>query len=269
VEYSDKALAALQQTDQLDHPTSVIRPRMWMVSGAISLAMLGLLVWAIFGEVPQRAAGPGVLTPAGGSQRQEALIAGQVAEVRVERGDTVRAGDPLLTLTDAEGDEEIVRATLAGGVLSVATEPGRVVAPGTPLVVIEPGGAEDVLAAALFFPADHATAVAPGMEVHLAPSSADPTTYGFITGHVSSVGTRPLTVQEIQDIVANDIVADAMAQRGPLIAVRVDLDHDADTASGLQWTRDDGPPAPLEPGTLVEGEVTQRSQSPLNVAFGG
>lgn len=269
MQYSEKALAALQQADELDHPTSVVRPRTWIVSGAITLALVGLLTWAVFGEVPQRASASGVLTPAGGTLRQESLVAGRVTAVRVEQGDTVRVGDPLLTLAEETGDEVVVRATLAGGIVSVQTEPGRVVAPGAPLVVVEPGGVEDDLASVLFFPADHATAVAPGMEVNLEPTSVDPTTYGFVTGRVLSVGDRPLTVREIQDTVANDIVADALVARGPLIAVRVDIAHDERTPSGLAWTRDEGPSAKLTPGTLVQGEVTQRSQSPIALAFGG
>lgn len=79
-------------------------------------------------------AAPKASAPAGGAQ-VKAPMPGNILDVRVQEGQSVKKGQVLVILEAMKMENEIV-ATKAGTVAQVAVSKGAVVETGTPLVVI-------------------------------------------------------------------------------------------------------------------------------------
>jgi hemolysin D len=95
------AALALQETPLSPKP----RWAMWLI---MAFALIGL-VWAIFGHVDVVAAGQGKVVPNGHSKVIQPLDAATVTAINVVDGQTVKAGDVLLTLDATEIDAKITR----------------------------------------------------------------------------------------------------------------------------------------------------------------
>src|SRR5262245_307770 len=59
--FRDAALERLNSPEQLDQRTSVIPPALSLLVASVTVIVLAALAWAIFGSVPTRTTGRGVL----------------------------------------------------------------------------------------------------------------------------------------------------------------------------------------------------------------
>lgn len=85
---------------------------------------------------PIEAIGVGTGSEAAGRSRIEAPIPGKVVAVKVEMGDHVEAGQPVVVLEAMKMENELT-VERAGVVISVNVQAGRIVEAGTVLVEIE------------------------------------------------------------------------------------------------------------------------------------
>ena len=76
----------------------------------ISACALAALVWSYFGRLDVHATASGKIEPAGYAKVIEPLDPGKIAAIRVERGQTVKAGDLLLELDPAEANADSLSA---------------------------------------------------------------------------------------------------------------------------------------------------------------
>jgi HlyD family secretion protein len=112
-------------------------------------------------------------------------------------------------------------------------------------------------------------ALAPGMVVHLEPSTARREEFGYLVGRVRSVASFPATPDGMLRSLGNEILAqDLMRRAGDVVLeVRVTLDPSETTFTGFQWTTQAGPENKLEAGTPTAGYITVRTQTPLRLLF--
>src|SRR5271170_7303101 len=76
----------------------------------ISAFALAALVWSYFGRLDVYATAPGKIETAGYAKVIEPLDPGKIAAIRVEKGQTVKAGDLLLELDPAEAAADALSA---------------------------------------------------------------------------------------------------------------------------------------------------------------
>jgi HlyD family secretion protein len=143
---------------------------------------------------------------------------GVIVEVKIARGDIIGAGNPLLAvLTPA--------ATRAGE--------------------------QAVLA---YLPPGEAKKVQPLMGARVTPSNYKKEEYGSIIGRVTGVSTVPATAEGMQRALRNRQLVQSLSQQVPPIEIRIALDADSSSPSGLRWTSR-GPDQKLDVGTTVEVEI--------------
>ena len=96
--FREAALQRFASPDQLDELMPLTDTNSWLgVLGFILLTALFLL-WGVFGVVPTRVDGPGLLVVRGALTPVSARGAGAIAELRVQPGDTVEAGEVVALL---------------------------------------------------------------------------------------------------------------------------------------------------------------------------
>lgn len=271
--FRTKALAKRRQAEELDRLPEVAKPRGWLAAVALAVLVTGLVIYALAGTINRTVETDGVLSSKGGVVEVQSNVAGEVDDVPVDIGRTVRRGQTVAILTvdpdehAGEPHQHEVESPFAGRVLEIRTARGRVLEPGTEIVTLAPTGSGRPDEVFLFLAQDEGAGVAPGMEVSVNVATAPSARYGVVTGRIEQVSGAPVSAEEMDVLLANDELVAQFSKDGPPLLATVRLET-AQTPSGLKWSQGDGPEFPLQPGTLVSGEVIQQKQSVLDVILG-
>jgi len=156
----------------------------------------------------------------------------------------------------------------SGKVVEVKVRRGEYIPRGAQVATIEQAGEQlNTLEAVLYVSPGDGKRIHPGMEVKLEAASISKETYGYLLGRVTRVNEFPSTFQGMVNVLGNEDLARTLAGAGAPIEVRVHLIPDAGTESGYKWSSSDGPPVPIQSGTLVNGIITVEDSPPLAKIF--
>jgi pyruvate/2-oxoglutarate dehydrogenase complex dihydrolipoamide acyltransferase (E2) component len=283
------ALERLSSPERLDELIEVTTPRLWLVLFGACMLLLAAVGWGFYGSVPTVVRGQGILIRDASLQTVDASDAGQVKDLLVRVGDDVQRDQVVARLFQAaENRTVMVTSPYAGRVLEVRVTEGNVIASGTPLLSLEQPGRS--LEAILYLAPVDAKKVAPRMPVQLSPASVKREEYGLLLGRVTTVGAFPATVAGMQRVLGSEELAKSLSANGPPIEVRVELERNAATYSGYQWTSTlgslaavvatwlpadwtaalaadlepaPGPPLRLESGTSCTADVVTDERAPI------
>lgn len=103
------SLDRLSSPEQLDQVMTVTSPRAWLALLAIGAILLAVLVWGIWGSIPSKTYGQGILLTSGGVHDVTHISSGRVTDIRVRQGEMVRTGDVLARIEQQDLVEEINR----------------------------------------------------------------------------------------------------------------------------------------------------------------
>jgi HlyD family secretion protein len=109
------ALERLSSPEQLDLLMQVTNTRSWVALGGLGLLLTAAVVWGFVGTVPTKVTASGVLIRPGGVFDVYAPGTGQVSELTVKEGDTVKVGQVIARVAQPQIEREIenARARLA------------------------------------------------------------------------------------------------------------------------------------------------------------
>ncbi len=270
--YRPKALAKISSPDELDVVLKVVPPSSWLALLTLAGLLVCALLWGYFGQIPIITKGPGILLARGTTHSVVSLASGQVVEVNVARGDSVRAGTVVARVQPLEGYPQTARvdivSTLSGEVADLNLRTGSFVNPGDKVVTLVENSQR--LQAVLFLPADQGKRVREGMQVRLSPTTVRQEQYGMLLGRVRAVTAYPITQTEMSEILGNpDLVKIIQGEGGdfeaaPLMA-RVELQVDTSTPSGYAWTSQKGPDFKLTSGLLCQSQTVTGSERPVEL----
>jgi hypothetical protein len=259
-------LERLSAPEQLDQLMQITTPKNWIAIIGLCLVVAAVVVWGFFWTSPTTLAAQGMLVPEGGIQRVAAPQAGQVSQVAVKPGDRVNPGDTVATLAPSGGAAPVnVTAPSPGTILAVSASPNQAVDSGAELLLLIPFGKP--LQVAAFVPVSQLGGARPGMSVHVAPASVDPTRFGFVKGTIASVGAFPATAQELRQALGTDELVRSFTAPGPVVTVVITPTADANTPSGFAWSSPKGPPYPLTGGTFAKATIVLNSSHPFRLKF--
>ena len=89
------ALARLASPEQLDQLMEVTDSRGWWTLAALAALVIAALAWSIVGRIPTTVEGTGILLREGGVFDVQTIAGGQVTELLVTEGQSVKAGDQI------------------------------------------------------------------------------------------------------------------------------------------------------------------------------
>ncbi|MEM1287409.1 MAG: NHLP bacteriocin system secretion protein [Pseudomonadota bacterium] len=162
----------------------------------------------------------------------------------------------LVRLQADISDETVVRSAHAGRVAELRVALGDVVTPGTSILTLSPIGMDDAQAiAVVYVPSANGRRIATGMEAELVPAAFKRAQFGFIRGQVVSVAPVASTREGMLQTVRNEAFVDQLLSGGAVFEVRVALETDSSTPSGLTWSSSEGPPSPVLPGTPLDVQI--------------
>ena len=103
------ALDSLSTPEQLNQPLQLLRPTQWVLLTSLGLFSLTILIWSIFGRIPVRISGKGVLIKPSSLTLVQSETSGQIAELLVKIGDCIDK-DSLMLRVDPVSQEIEVKA---------------------------------------------------------------------------------------------------------------------------------------------------------------
>ena len=247
----------------VDQRTSPVGRPLLVALVGLSLVVVAIVVWALFGRVPQTVAGPGYVVPAQGFTEVGTTMAGLVETVNVQPGQRVSQGEELVRVIIADGDLESIVSPLDAIVSEVEALPGRITEAGDPMLYLQPVDAPLLVKA--FIPATEAFAIGVGAPAAVSPAEAPRAAqYGVIRGSVTAMSPTPVSADRISYIVGgNTSLVNYFLASGPVLEVTVELEQDPSTPSGYSWSIGQGPDVEIDAGSLSEVTVLLRDSPVL------
>lgn len=264
-----KALEQLREPDDLDAAMRLARPRAWLAIFVLGAVIATAGVWSFTGQLTRTVSAQGLIAHRSGVASLQSPYSGLVSNVSAVPGQDIAAGDVVVTITDPTGETHTITSPFPGTVSSAPVEVGEAVQIGTTVVTLErTDGQNAQLVGMLFVPSASGASVAPGMVVDLSISSAPAAAYGVLRGRVASVGAFPVTDQQLQALLGNELLTNQFLSKGAADLVVVNLDTDPSTESGLRWSTPKGPPFRIMSLTELSGSVQIGSEKPISLVFG-
>lgn len=87
--FRQKALDALNTPEKLDQPLQIIRPSFWILLLSLSGFTAFLLLWSIFGRIPVRISGKGILVESNSTQLLQSEQGGRLSQYLVSAGSCI------------------------------------------------------------------------------------------------------------------------------------------------------------------------------------
>lgn len=158
---------------------------------------------------------------------------------------------------------EQVKSPVSGVVTAIAKNIGDLVNKGD--VVLRIANVGDGLDAIIFVAAKDGKNVKPGMKALVSPTNIKKEEYGSIRAIVNTVSGYPVTREAMMAILHNESLVNELSKNSAPIAVRMRLQADKQTPSGLAWSSSRGPGEVITPGTAVVARITIKEKAPLRI----
>ena len=186
-------------------------------------------------------------------------------KVALERLSSPEQLDQLMTVTSSRGWLALVGfgSLLALGLVWSVFATIQAAVPGKGVLIHRPAD-PTTLEAVIYVSLEDGRKIRPGFDAQLALSTAR-SDEGLLLGTVTSLGQLPSTQKEMQLVLGNDALVQALASAGNLIEVHIALALDPNTPSGYRWSSSLGPPGSLQAGTFCSGTVVVSAQSPMRL----
>ncbi|MBR1729828.1 MAG: biotin/lipoyl-binding protein [Selenomonadaceae bacterium] len=302
--FSKEALDKLRSPERLDMMLSITTPIGWMSLAAIGVLLFSILLWSIFGAFTVKADGMGLILDSAGVVNVSHIAGGKVANIYVKTGSTVKRGDLIAQLEQADqsadtrmakygmglassdrdamervyqygakkqqlGVAENIYSDYDGIVDEIMVEKGSVISNGMPICTIRLTQNRDELIGVLYIPVDKGKRIEPGMSIQLAPNGVDTSQSGSLIGVVRSVSQYPVSSQVVERSLGNAQLAQwiQQSQNSALMEVKFDLVKDENSESGYLWTSVVGEHKPITAGSFCTGSIIIERKPPIERVF--
>lgn len=302
--FSREALDRMRSPEKLDTLLHITNPVGWMGLAAIMLLLAGVVLWSIMGAFTVKADGYGLIMDAGGVRKITAISTGQVENLYIAEGSSVRKNQQLVQLNQismtmdtiatrnsidlgsnindvalrvnahdakrtAEAVNEQIYSPYNGIVTEVSVDVGALVRAGEEICTIRLDEGRSDLTGILYVPVDKGKRLEPGMSIQLAPNGADVSQTGSLLGVVRSVSEYPADQSAMIRNLGNTQLVQMILQQaqGAVVEVRFDLVKNEKDDSGYLWTSVVGEHKAVTAGTYVTGSVIIERQPPIAKVF--
>lgn len=295
----------LSSPEQLDRMITITSPRTWLILAAVWLIVITVLIWSFTGSLTTINSAKGMLVKSGGIIDITSSYGGQISDIRVLPGDSVKKGEIVARLDQSDlvaeitglsgrinvleennadkGDidalkiqrkelkdrlysSSVIVSQEEGRVVEVISKAGDIVEPGTPVIkMVKEGEGVKDLIAVLYVPVEYGKSLAPGMEARISPSTVNKEEYGYILARIVSVSEYAVTVGTAQQKLGSNELAEEYVGGTACLEVLADLVTDDRTESGYSWSTLAGPPNRIENGTICSASVKVKRQRPIDL----
>ncbi len=112
LKFRQQALQTLHAPDQIDKLIQIVSPRAWVMLASFYVLLIGLIFWGIFGSIPTRVEGKGILLVENGAIYNAVAPpgGGQIADIVVHPDQSIKKGDIIARLERPDLSEKLALA---------------------------------------------------------------------------------------------------------------------------------------------------------------
>ena len=169
----------------------------------------------------------------------------------------------IARLKTALEEETQVVSEHSGRVLEISAVVGEFLAPGDRLGSMALNDPSSPLRSLTYFTVRDGKRLEPGMRIQVTPDPVERARFGSIVGTIESISAFPVTRAEVESVVGNPGVAEALISGGHLIQVFAGLERDPSTPSGLRWSSSRGPDMLFSAGTTTTARAALDRRPPI------
>lgn len=100
------ALQRAASPDELDHLVAITKPSDWILAAVLTIAIAGAIIWGVYGRIPSRVSGQGILVGNGRVVDAVSAAEGRLASVAVAVGDHVHGGQVLAQISQTDTEQK-------------------------------------------------------------------------------------------------------------------------------------------------------------------
>lgn len=302
--FNREALNKLRSPEKLDTMFTITTPISWIGVGTMWCLLFSILLWSIFGAFTVKVDGMGLIMDSAGVVNVSHIAQGKVAEVFVQKGQSVKRGDLIakleqsdrsadtqmaqygmgLAMNDRDAMERVYQydakkrqQTVAENIYSdydgivddVLVEKGSILGSNSPVCTIRLTQDSDELMGIIYVPVESGKRIEPGMTVQLAPNGVDISESGSLMGVVRSISQYPVSGESARQKLGNAQLAQWIQQKqdSALMEVTFDLIKDENSESGYLWTSSVGVHKPVSAGSFCTGSIIVERRPPIEKVF--
>ena len=302
--FSQEALDKLRSPEKLDTMLPITTPVSWMALIAVLVLLFAVVLWSIYGAFTVKAEGMGLIMDSAGLMNVSHTSTGKIAQLYVRPGMTIKKGDLIAHMEQAQQSADTRMAQYGMGLASsdkdamgrayqydakryqqdvaedvysdyegivdeVMIDVGSMISAGTPICSVRLTQNREDMTGLLYIPLDKGKRIEPGMTIQLAPNGADISQTGSLIGVVRSISQYPMTINGIQQHLGNSQLAQwiLQAQNSSVMEVVFDLVKDPNDKSGYLWTSKVGEHKPITPGSFCTGSIIIERKPPIEKVF--
>jgi hypothetical protein len=265
--YRKNALINSHSLSDIQSSLKVIEAKSACYMIASIMGLVGIFIWSVYGSVSIEIPAQGMLMSA------EQLVQAEKneGEARKERAASLKAMKDLLdkkqtlyshrylSLDDLEKAKREYHDT----------KTNLLRAQGTNVEVAElfHADAKDSkqLDALVFVSHTQGKKVAVGMHAYVLPSTMSEYEYGYMQGKVVSVSAYPASKESVYPYLGNVNLIDEFFAGGSPFVVKIELEKDKNSRSGLRWTTEDGAPYRIDQGSTVSAKIVNHQFHPFQL----
>ena len=213
--------------------TSTVTPGAW-ISFLIAASLVTLMVlWAFLGEIPITISGRGLIVTESGFSSLQAPFTGLVKKVNIKPEDSVKKGEVLIQ--GMEPHQTLVSPS-DGQILEVWVEAGESLKEGAPVLWMENSLSSEQKGKFViygYFPIESGKRLQVNTQVEITVPSVNPNKYGTLQGKVKTVSLFAVSKETILQEIQNKNLVDYLMQRAPAVVKVVIEPHNWEWTSGL------------------------------------
>lgn len=291
--FRKSALERISSPEQLNEYIKITNPGVWSILLACLVLLVAVGFWAFSGNVSDTVHAFGIIFPEHGVAQVVPAAGGRITNMRVKVGDYVEAGQILAVIPQEDlirqinearsarvpnedyiadliveyESKSLVLSPVSGIVLSARRTDETVSSTDVIATIVKLEKYADKQQVIAYVPAAAAQKLKEGMEVQVSPEFAPREEYGFIYGHITGVGTYPVSEADVLAAVGNRQYAERLFPRENSVEVRVTLAVDPSSPNGVRWSNDKGRQLPLPLGTYCRLQIVVQNYRPIQLMF--
>jgi hypothetical protein len=265
--YRESALNNLNMTSDMQGALKVVEAKSACYMIASIMGLVGIFIWSVYGSVSIEIPAQGMLMSAAqldqaekdeGEARKERVASLKTMKDLLDKKQTLYS-HRYLSLDDLEKAKREYHDTKTNLLRTQGTS-------------VEVNGLfhadaklSKQLDALVFVSHTQGKKVAVGMHAYVLPSTMSEYEYGYVQGKVVSVSAYPASKESVYPYLGNMNLVDEFFVGGSPFVVKIELEKDKKSRSGLRWTTDDGAPYRIDQGSMVSAKIVNHQFHPFQL----
>lgn len=291
--FRKSSLERISSPERLNEYIKITHPGVWSVLLGCLALLIAVGFWGFYGSIPDSVKSNGIMFPQNGVASVIPTAGGRISDMRVRVGDFVEAGQILAvipqedilvqinelksntaidekqiaTLINEYENRSIIVSPVSGIVLSAKSANETISSTEAVASIVKQEKYADDKQIICYIPTSTAKKLKEGMEVQVSPDFASREEYGYMLGHITSIGTYPVSEADVLSAVGSQQYAEGLLPPGNSVEVRITLTVDPGSQDKIKWSSKKGESIPLSIGINCNLLIVVKNYKPYELVF--